>query len=112
MKKRIKLTPELENQILAAIRAGGFPHVAAAAFGVPKEVLDGWIDQGTKRKRKIEPFTSFARKLDQAQATARLAAEMKCHTDDPRLWLRSGSGRRRRHRPAGPRSSGPRCRTS
>lgn len=93
MNTKIKLTPELETQILAAIRAGGFPHVAAQAFGVPQELFEKWLDWGEKSQRQRQPWFSFAKKVRQAQAIARLNAEMKCHEEDPRLWLRSGPGK-------------------
>jgi hypothetical protein len=85
------LTPELEDQILAAIRAGGFPHVAAAAFGVPPRVFERWLRWGSKRKSSV--YKSFAQKVSQAHATARLNAEINTHQKDPRLWLRAGPGK-------------------
>lgn len=91
MTTKIELTPELERSILAAIRAGGFPHVAAAAFGVPSRLFKKWLRRGVRHKNSV--YASFARNVCQAQATARLAAEMKTHDKDPRLWLRSGPGR-------------------
>ena len=92
MNNKIKLTPELENQILASIRAGGFPHVAAKAWGVPDHVFDKWMEWGTGKKHKA-PYTQFARKVEQAKAQARLKAEMMAMEEDPRFWLKNGPGK-------------------
>ena len=86
-----ELNSELENNILAAIRAGGFADVAAAAFGVPRPLFRKWLRWGSKGKGAV--YESFAQKVAQAQATARLAAEMQAHHKDPRMWLRAGPGR-------------------
>jgi hypothetical protein len=86
-----RLTPELEERILAAIRAGGFPHVAAAAFGVPPRLFRKWLRRG--RKRKSPAYEAFANNVTQAHATARLNAEMLTHQKDPKLWLRAGAGK-------------------
>ncbi len=91
MMQNIQLTPELEEKILAGIRAGGFPHVAAGAFGVPDKLFRKWLRRGTKRKD--ERYCAFVRNVARAQATARLNAEIQTHGKDPRLWLRSGPGR-------------------
>ena len=67
------LTDELARGILAAIRAGGFPHVAAAAYGVDAALWERWLRRG-RRKHAREPYRSFARQVEQAQAQARLRA--------------------------------------
>jgi hypothetical protein len=91
MKMAPHLTTELADNILAAIRAGGFAHVAAAAFGVPPADFKKWLRQG--RTGQSPEHREFAQKVAQAQGTARLAAEMETHKKDPRLWLRAGPGR-------------------
>jgi hypothetical protein len=93
MKMAPNLTTELAENILAAIRAGGFAHVAAAAFGVPPRDLKKWFRLG--RTGQSPEHQEFAQKVAQAQGTARLAAEMETHKKDPRLWLRAGPGRER-----------------
>ena len=75
MSTAAELNSELENNILAAIRAGGFADVAAAAFGVPRPLFRKWLRWGSKGKGAI--YEAFAQKVAQAQATARLAAEMQ-----------------------------------
>jgi hypothetical protein len=92
MKGPIPLTPDIETKILASIRAGAFPHVAAQAWGVPAEVFDAWIEKA-KNKRSKKKFRDFANKVKQAKATARLRAEMEAYDKNPLIWLKSGPGR-------------------
>jgi hypothetical protein len=92
MNTKIKLTPEIEQQIMAGIRAGGYAHVSAAAFGVPEAIFDTWLKWGTSKTAK-DPYKRFARNIEQAQAQARLKAEMLAMEHDPRTWLKNGPGR-------------------
>lgn len=94
MNPRVKLTPELENQILASIRMGGYPHVAAAAWGVPEWLWDQWMQWGAKRNPR-QPYKNFHQKVEQAKAQARLKAEMAAMENDPRFWLKNGPGKER-----------------
>lgn len=91
-KSRIRLTPAIEQAIVAYIRAGGFPHVAAEAAGVPREDFERWLQLGRApgaRKR----YRDFAAAIAQAVAQARLGAEVSIRNDKPLDWLRSGPGR-------------------
>jgi hypothetical protein len=92
MSERIRLTPELTKEIAAAIRAGGYPHVAADAFGVPKDVFDDWLQRGNQ-KNAWDPYRSFALEVRKAFAQARLRAEAASFEKDPKLWLVHGPGR-------------------
>lgn len=89
-RKSIELTPEIESQITAFLRAGSFPHVAAEAAGVPGETFDEWVKMGEKKSRK---YRSFYLKVMQAKAQARLAAEIAAMKEDPLRWLTSGPGK-------------------
>jgi hypothetical protein len=84
--------------IVAAVRSGGYPHVAAQAWGVPAEVFDDWMRRGLARRAK-EPFRSFAREVTTGQAQARLRAETEVLQAMPRLWLEHGPGRERDEQP-------------
>jgi hypothetical protein len=86
------LSPEVETQILNFIAAGGFPHVAAEAAGVSKEVFVRWLERG-QRGRAREPFRSFAQRVRQTAARARLKAEIEAREKDARFWLSHGPGR-------------------
>jgi hypothetical protein len=68
--------------ILASIRAGGFPHVAAQAYGVP-----------LKRFHRLMQLGRIARSVLEASARARLKAEMETYEADGRFWLRHGLGK-------------------
>jgi hypothetical protein len=87
-----RLTPTLQQTIVAYIRAGGFPHVAAEAAGVPSAVFDRWCQQG-ERPGSAARYRAFALAIRQAIAQARLSAEVVIHNDKPLDWLRYGPGR-------------------
>ena len=86
------LTPELLRNIAAGIRAGGFPHVAAAANQVRAALFERWLRLG-RRKHAGEPYRGFVGEIEAAQAQARLRAEMTVQEKDPRTWLKHGPGR-------------------
>jgi hypothetical protein len=86
------LTAELARGILAGIRAGGFPHVAAAAYGVDLALWERWLRRGRSRHAR-EPYRTFVRKVEEAQAQARLRAEIAVLEKDTRGWLKHGPGR-------------------
>jgi hypothetical protein len=89
----ILLTPEIEQSILNFIRAGAFPHVAAEAAGIPREVFDTWINLAEKPNRNHGRYRRFVVKIKQAVAQARLLAEAQILKERPLDWLKSGPGR-------------------
>ena len=82
--------------ILASIRAGGYPHVAAQAYGVSPKKLRRW----TRRGR-------LARCVREAAARARLKAEMEAYEADSQFWLRHGPGKETRRAPGWSTSAKP-----
>jgi len=92
------LTPEVENTMLGYIRAGGYPHVAAEAAGIPRETFAVWMKRGRRRGAR-EPYKTFYRNVRQALATARLKAEVDTIAKNPFYWLRHGPGRETRESP-------------
>ena len=96
-KKHVRLTPELQRQILAAIRAGGYPHIAAQAFDVPPELFGDWLQRGAQSARA--PWRGLARAVLAAHAQARLRAEIDVLARGPRYWLEHGPGRERPDKP-------------
>jgi len=56
---RPKLTPAVQQAIVAYVRAGGFPHVAAEAAGVPAEVFDSWMELA-ERPRAAAKYRELA----------------------------------------------------
>ena len=63
---RYRLTPALQEQIVAYIRAGGFPHVAAEAAGLPRQVFARWLERGQRAMRR-PLIAQFARAVMEAQ---------------------------------------------
>lgn len=73
----------LLHTIVAFIRAGSFPRVAAEAAGVSGEVFDAWM----------ATYRHFRDAVLKAQAEARLAAEVELREAKPLDWLRCGPGK-------------------
>jgi hypothetical protein len=91
-------SPVLCQQICAFIRAGGYAPVAAEAAGVPRRLFAKWLARGLKRRAR-GVYRAFAEAIRQAEAQARLGAEMAAYKKDALNWLKSGPGRERPRRP-------------
>ncbi|HEY7425363.1 MAG TPA: hypothetical protein VH682_14115 [Gemmataceae bacterium] len=91
-RSRYRLTPALQEQIVAFIRAGGYPHVAAEAAGLPRDVFERWMERG-QRSGAPAAYRAFAQAVMEAQAQARLHAELAARTDKPLDWLKAGPGK-------------------
>jgi len=91
---RLTITPEFIKDITAFIRAGGFPHVAAEAAGVPADVFDAWLARGNRKvRRDSNPlYRQLRDEVRTAKAQARLKAEMAVLEDNPAKWLQQGPG--------------------
>src|SRR4051812_47421503 len=86
------LTAEGQQTIAAYIRAGGFPHVAAAAVGITRPRFERWLRKGRQPRAKPR-YRAFHQVILQATAQARLRAEAAVFKNRPLDWLRSGPGR-------------------
>src|SRR5262245_18519930 len=86
--RRIRLDPDSRRRIVDSVLAGGYPHVAATAWGVPRRVLDAWQTRPPRGDAG-----AFVRELEEASARARLRAEMAVFEDPARIWLEHGPGR-------------------
>jgi hypothetical protein len=95
---RLTPTPELQQQICAFIRAGGYPRVAAEAAGVPARVFARWLRRG-RGKRAPAVYRAFADAVAQATAQGRLAAELQVFEKRPLDWLQCGPGKETRSEP-------------
>jgi hypothetical protein len=91
-RSRYRLTPALLAQIVAFIRGGGFPHIAAEAAGLPRQVFARWLQRG-QRADAPPNYRAFALAVMEAQAQARLHAELATLTDKPLDWLKAGPGK-------------------
>jgi hypothetical protein len=88
----VPLTDALAQQIVAYIRVGGFPHVAAEAAGVPRATFEKWRKRG-QRSDAPEIYRNFSTSVRQAIAQARLTAELAALKGRPLDWLRCGPGK-------------------
>lgn len=70
--------------MLAGIRGGGTPWVAAAAVGMGNNAF----------LRRMEQDPEFRRKVEEAQGQARLRMELRVSAVDPVRWLTKGPGGR------------------
>jgi hypothetical protein len=91
---RPRPTPDLEQVVAAYIRAGGFPHVAAEAAGLPRAVFEDWLRRG-QAPRPAAALRRFCDAVRLAQAQARLGAEIAALKDKPLDWLKAGPGKER-----------------
>jgi len=91
-RKRIQLTPHIRSKVVQAIQSGGYPHVAAEAMSVPKNVFADWVKRGDEPNAR-EPYRSFAGDVRVAFSQARLIAEIAVFKDEPKNWLIHGPGR-------------------
>lgn len=92
-----KLTAEVRQLIVAAIRAGAWDYIAAEAAGIDDSQFYRWMVRGKEQPKSI--YGQFRREVEQAYGQARLAAELRVHQERPFEWLRSGPGRERTGRP-------------
>src|SRR5215212_2644711 len=72
MARPTKLTPEREEKILTAIRAGNSVFVAAQRVGIDRSTFHRWMEQGDPkgRKRSDAPYRAFRSKVEEARAVA------------------------------------------
>ncbi len=85
-------TPALVRAIVAFIRAGSFPQVAAEAAGLSVEQFDAWMEQGS-RAGAPAVFRRFRTAIRKAQAEARITVEVELRKSKPLDWLRCGPGK-------------------
>jgi transposase len=80
----IKLTPEIEQEITKAIRAGNYIETAAAYVGINKTTLYDWMKRGARERERLEknpkakikkseaPFVEFSNAVKKALAAAEM----------------------------------------
>jgi hypothetical protein len=89
---RHRLTPDIQAAICRYILSGGYPHIAAEAVGLPREVFDRWLRRARSRHPRRK-YVLFYEAVMQARAQVRLAAESKALLKDPLAWLKTGPGK-------------------
>lgn len=67
-----KLTPDVRERILSALRAGNFRETACEWAGVSERTLQGWLNVG--RREPNGPFGEFLRALLESERGAEIRA--------------------------------------
>ncbi|WP_080840023.1 hypothetical protein [Cohnella massiliensis] len=81
MARPIKLTPEVQQKIVEAIKMGNYIETAAAYAGISKNTLYDWMKRGAREKDRIAgtnrkpkateaPFVAFSDAIEKAMADA------------------------------------------
>jgi hypothetical protein len=98
--RRTVLTPELQRDICAFIRAGAYDYAAAEACGISRRTFFEWLERGERESRRGRSpvYMQFARAIRRAQSEARVSAEITVKKIDPKWWL----SRMHRERPDAP----------
>jgi hypothetical protein len=87
----IKLTPEKNGLLLAAIEAGASDHAAARAAGIDPRTFRTYrqIAEGRHPTRKpTRDLVELFREVDEAAARSRIKREIDVANRDPKTWLR------------------------
>ena len=70
MPRPTKLTPEVQQTIVAMLRAGNRIEYSAEAAGVSRRTAYDWIERGAKPGKPNKPYRDFADAVEQARAEA------------------------------------------
>lgn len=88
-----KLTPKVQNDVCAFIRAGMWDHRAAESAGIGRSTFYLWLQRGGAQRRGI--YREFLDEVTKASAQAAGYAETRVYQEKPLEWLRVGPGRDR-----------------
>ena len=80
-----KLTPEIQERIVLAVRAGNYLSVSARAAGVHESTLYRWLERGRGPAGR-EPYRSFCEALKEAEAAAEVHAVATIRQQMPSQW--------------------------
>jgi transposase len=84
MGRPTKLTPEVRQRIVAALRAGNYAKPAAESAGVSEATYYRWLDRGRKQKRGI--YREFHDDVRRAEADAEVEAVARWRKAFPDNW--------------------------
>ena len=89
-----KLTPEVQQRVCDAVRAGNYLEAAAAYAGITYATLRRWMERGEKAKQGV--FCDFCAAVLKAQADAEVAvvAQWRQHMPESHQACRDYLGRR------------------
>ena len=71
--RRAKLTPELQNKIVTAIRAGNYAFVACEMAGISKTTYYRWLENAEKPTAEAK-YREFRDAVKEAEAAAEVAS--------------------------------------
>lgn len=72
MARPSKLTPELQQKIVALVRTGNFLETACAASGIDARTLRNWVERGKKNDKGNAKYADFVSALNVADAEAEI----------------------------------------
>lgn len=79
-----KLTKDVEEMIVSAIRVGNYAVVAAQAAGVTESTFYRWLDRGEKQQRG--KYCEFRESIKRAEAEAQVYAVAIVRRQMPESW--------------------------
>ena len=86
-----KLTPEVTERILSAIRAGNYLDTSAAHAGIHRDTLHAWLRDGANNKSPdLRQFSDAVQKAigdAESMHVARIAAATQKHWQAAAWWL-------------------------
>lgn len=85
MPRQTKLTPEIQERIVLAVRAGNYLSVAARAAGIHEATLYRWLERGRGPAGR-EPYRAFCEALKEAEAAAEVHAVALIRQQMPQQW--------------------------
>lgn len=94
--RTLKTVPgEVLLALYERIRKGAYVHIAAEACGIPLRSLNRWMQRGAHDydRGRDTRFSQLYANIIQAQAQARVSAEHRVWTEDPKWWLKNGPGK-------------------
>ena len=79
--RKTKLTPEVQEKIVSAIRAGNYAYVAAEYAGIASGTFYNWLQRGNGAKQGIYREFLEAVKRAESEAEVRAVAIIQKHMD-------------------------------
>ena len=80
--RRGKLTPEVREKIVSAIRAGNYAQVAAEYAGISRSTFFRWLDRGRQAQRGLYRDLFEAVEAAEREAEVRAVAILQKHMDE------------------------------
>jgi hypothetical protein len=68
--RQTKLTPEVQDRIVAALRAGNYQETAAVYGGISVKTFYEWMVRGESEEEKEQSFREFREAVEKAKAEA------------------------------------------